>query len=291
MGIVAEQFAVRLRALRTEAFLTQEDLAKKAGISPGQIVRYEAGKNIPREAIQIALAEALGVSPLDFYTSDDTPVFVGNKQDSAMVAKRISERIHKFCRIHGNEPALLSTFASLDFDQWKRILKGEALPPANWVPIIAKSLGIRTLDLLGGVETEENKEDYIEIPFYYFPDDDQENQSPKLEIVRKKVLFPIKLVPLKKSKKYYIIRQTSDSMEPTFKIGDFVLVEHPVSNLLNDGLYVFKFGSHYLIKRVQVVPPGIANLTNDNPSYKDFQVEESGNTSPVGKVVLACKYF
>ena len=42
--------------------MSQTELATGAGIAPGQVSRYEQGKNIPRPHIQARLAQVLGVS-------------------------------------------------------------------------------------------------------------------------------------------------------------------------------------------------------------------------------------
>lgn len=53
-----------LRSLRKERSLTQEELAKAAGVKPQTIYKYEKGivKNIPFERIEV-LASALGITP------------------------------------------------------------------------------------------------------------------------------------------------------------------------------------------------------------------------------------
>ncbi|MCB2189874.1 MAG: helix-turn-helix domain-containing protein [Deltaproteobacteria bacterium] len=111
---------------------------------------------------------------------------------------------------------------------------------------------------------------------------------------RRTIQFPTEWVPSSKNKEYYLVKQLGDSMEPTIKVGDFVLVEGPASDLVRDGLYVIKAGDHYLIKRIQIIPPGVARFTNDNRNYNDFELVESNgldNVSIVGKVVWAGKYF
>src|SRR5262245_29930418 len=57
----AEWFAGRLRELRTEAGLTQEELAEKVGVKRDAIARWERGRREPRVSNVHALAEALGV--------------------------------------------------------------------------------------------------------------------------------------------------------------------------------------------------------------------------------------
>jgi transcriptional regulator with XRE-family HTH domain len=56
-------FPTRLRDARIAKGLSQSDLARMADIAPGQVNRYEAGKNQPRMHVVARLAGSLGVHP------------------------------------------------------------------------------------------------------------------------------------------------------------------------------------------------------------------------------------
>lgn len=55
-------FAVRLRACRLSAELTQEQLALRAGLHPSAISHFESGRRTPSLDNLIYLVQALGVS-------------------------------------------------------------------------------------------------------------------------------------------------------------------------------------------------------------------------------------
>lgn len=55
----------RLRTMREEHNLTQQELANKLGIAREQITRYEIGSKLPSLLIAIQLSDALGCS-LDY---------------------------------------------------------------------------------------------------------------------------------------------------------------------------------------------------------------------------------
>jgi transcriptional regulator with XRE-family HTH domain len=57
-----KQFAMRLKRLREQQGLTQEALAKKAGISRAYLARLEMGRHDPHLSRLRKLAKALGVS-------------------------------------------------------------------------------------------------------------------------------------------------------------------------------------------------------------------------------------
>jgi transcriptional regulator with XRE-family HTH domain len=63
------QKMTRLRELRDEAALSQEDLARKSGVSRGTIADLEAGKRPARPSTRRKLAEALGVQPAELSNS------------------------------------------------------------------------------------------------------------------------------------------------------------------------------------------------------------------------------
>ncbi len=54
-------FADKLRKLRDAAQLTQAELARRAGLHPMQISKYERGIDVPKFTTVCALANALGV--------------------------------------------------------------------------------------------------------------------------------------------------------------------------------------------------------------------------------------
>lgn len=58
-------FAAKLRGKRAEADITQDELAKRAGISQTSVCKYEDGGALPRADKLFALAEALGCTPND----------------------------------------------------------------------------------------------------------------------------------------------------------------------------------------------------------------------------------
>jgi transcriptional regulator with XRE-family HTH domain len=61
--IDAVKIGRRLRAERTKRFLTQAQLAQKAGISQKQLSKIENDEVEPRFSTILSLADALGVDP------------------------------------------------------------------------------------------------------------------------------------------------------------------------------------------------------------------------------------
>ncbi len=63
-------FALRLKALREAAGLTQSQLAERSGLHLGAVFKLEQGKREPSWATVQALCDALGVSSEEFRTRD-----------------------------------------------------------------------------------------------------------------------------------------------------------------------------------------------------------------------------
>ena len=59
-------FGEHIRSLRKRKGLSQRDLARLVGVSQAQISLHEKGKDLPRPAVRIRYALALGVTLEDF---------------------------------------------------------------------------------------------------------------------------------------------------------------------------------------------------------------------------------
>lgn len=68
--MLTEQFGARLKYWRTSRGLTQKQLAKAAGVSYIQIMRYEQGKRYPTLYTVEALLNALNVDIATFFGED-----------------------------------------------------------------------------------------------------------------------------------------------------------------------------------------------------------------------------
>lgn len=69
-----------------------------------------------------------------------------------------------------------------------------------------------------------------------------------------------------------IIDVTGDSMEPTIRDGDLLVVDTSVNEIRDNGIYCVVFGSMLLVKRVHVRLNGALQLISDNPIYPPEEV-------------------
>jgi Peptidase S24-like len=79
------------------------------------------------------------------------------------------------------------------------------------------------------------------------------------------------------------IRVEGDSMEPTLREGDEILVDRS-PRPLRDGIHVVRTGDALLVKRLVTGRPGLVTLVSDNPAYPAFELA-AGQLVVVGRVV------
>ena len=88
----------------------------------------------------------------------------------------------------------------------------------------------------------------------------------------------------------YLIHVEGESMEPTLRPGDVILVDHRAAGSLpRDGIYVLRMDDTLLVKRLQRLPGGVIEVTSDNPAYKPFSINTQTmaqeNMDIIGRVV------
>lgn len=82
-----------------------------------------------------------------------------------------------------------------------------------------------------------------------------------------------------------VIKVQGESMEPTLRDGDLVMIDRSKSDLNFDGLFVLRFGDSLQVKRVNRSPTrGHVEVISDNPAYgrRDWPVSE---LDPLGRVL------
>jgi len=87
-----------------------------------------------------------------------------------------------------------------------------------------------------------------------------------------------------------VVYVDGDSMEPTLRHGDLVLVDRSAQELRQDGIYVLMLDGHMTIKRLQRVAGRRVRVTSSNPAYEPFEVDDAWDDADhwiVGRVVWA----
>lgn len=77
-----------------------------------------------------------------------------------------------------------------------------------------------------------------------------------------------------------------DSMEPTLRSGDHVLVESAANQMRGDGIYVIGMRAGLAIKRIVFSPEGdVVGVMSDNPLYPSHEAVRRSNINLIGRVI------
>lgn len=72
---------------------------------------------------------------------------------------------------------------------------------------------------------------------------------------------------------FFMANVHGESMEPTLRSGDLILVYTADSKMQYDAIYAFRMSGGLLVKRVQHVPGGTVVLRSDNSAYTAVELD------------------
>ena len=72
----------------------------------------------------------------------------------------------------------------------------------------------------------------------------------------------------------YLIYVSGESIEPTLRPGDVILVDRRDTTVRRDGIYVLTMDNTLLVKRLQSLPGGKVRVMSDNPAYAPFDMDK-----------------
>lgn len=85
-----------------------------------------------------------------------------------------------------------------------------------------------------------------------------------------------------------LIRVSGDSMEPTLRAGDVILVDHRACRPDREGIYILRLDEMLLVKRVQALPGGVIKVSSDNAAFDSWTLKLADidtNVAIIGRVV------
>ncbi len=73
----------------------------------------------------------------------------------------------------------------------------------------------------------------------------------------------------------YLIHVDDESMEPTLRPRDTILLDRRVTKPDREGVYILNVEGVPLVKRLQILPGGVVRVVSDNPAYETFTIRLS----------------
>lgn len=118
------------------------------------------------------------------------------------------------------------------------------------------------------------------------------NNSVFLKLIEVNKLWVIRYCGSANMKSLNIIMIHGDSMAPTIKDGDFVIVDISVKKPYTDAMFAFLMDDDLFVKRFQRIGANY-KIISDNPLYPTLELSpaqlEEANFRVVGKIVTTCK--
>lgn len=133
-----------------------------------------------------------------------------------------------------------------------------------------------------------DNDEYIEVPVFDVSVSAGYGVEPiKDEDIQEMRLLSRSFLP-RKNGEYHILFVDGDSMTPTLKPQEPVLVDVSIKDIVSPGIYVLRINGGLFIKRVDLHPDGTVMVTSDNKAYKDFMIRMGENIKldVLGKAVL-----
>lgn len=92
-----------------------------------------------------------------------------------------------------------------------------------------------------------------------------------------------------------LIRVSGDSMEPTLRAGDVILVDRRAQQPDREGIYILRMDDMLLVKRLQALPGGVLQVSSDNAAFATWTLKvadlEANAVHIIGRVVWAGRRF
>ncbi|KAA0017125.1 helix-turn-helix domain-containing protein [Salinicola corii] len=85
----------------------------------------------------------------------------------------------------------------------------------------------------------------------------------------------LRAIGVEPTKHLRIINVRGDSMLGTLNDGDLAIVDLAVTEMQDDGVYIFQLDGYVHIKRLQHVPSKRIRVISDNPLYESYDIDET----------------
>ena len=176
--------------------------------------------------------------------------------------------------------------------QW---LNGQATPTVEQLLALAQHFGVDLHQLLTGLDDHDEADETVEIsllpPEHARGIDILETYRSKrtpMQHARLARSLLFQHCPKADAKNLFLVTCYGDSMEPTFKEGDSVIIDVSEQQIKGDALYVIKMGPGIYLKRIQVLLGEKCLIISDNSLYQNFEAPRD-EIEVLGRVVISLR--
>lgn len=249
----------RLKFARRQAQLTQSELAERAGIKQASISEIERGLSRTSGHL-VKIAQICGVDPLWLAEGEGQ---IGGVQDEAVIAATKMSAADMVRQMLEKKGAALSEQAR------KRLLEvaeetdsfpesANPIEASNRHPI-GDEVRIAHYDVRGAMGGGQVTHDYPEM----------------LRDVRVSLRHLRELgLDFKEPHHLKLVTGWGQSMAPTIKDRDPLIVDVNIREFVGDGVYFISWCGHEYIKRLQVADDEHFEMISDNPKHKDRMIRK-----------------
>jgi len=217
---------------------------------------------------------------------------------------KLSDRIIYSRKIKGFKQKELANILKVSLPTMNHYESGKRAPNSELLSQIVKTLGCDPGWLLIGERQAEKKEvlpnepitssalnDFVLVPRYKIESSAGVGSVIHSELIVDHLAFKASWVSKELGtdpKNLLLIHSIGDSMEPTFRSGDLLLVDRNKARMKGDGIYLINFDDGLIVKRLEWMMDGTVVIRGDNTSVSREQkltVIEMEKLNLLGRVV------
>lgn len=188
----------------------------------------------------------------------------------------------------------LAQLAGTTASQINKLEKRQRRLTEDWLVKLSQALQCNPEDLLDGTrkhlpERLERTAEHVFLPECTLSAIDQDGPAAGIGHFKDHTVFRVDWLKTLSSDSYeklmvYVVED--DSMEPTLRSGDHILVEPVGDHMRGDGIYVIKMRSGLAIKRIVFSPGGeTIDLLSDNAVYPNHAGVARSDVGLIGRVI------
>lgn len=174
--------------------------------------------------------------------------------------------------------------------------RGQKKPGADLIFALKREYGFQIEDGPTPSErTESSDKDYIHIPLYDVRAAAGDGSYVDTEDKKDLLIFRRWFIEEElrgKAENFSLIFVDGESMIPTLRPGEIIMVDHRDRAFQRDGVYIIQMDGTLIVKTVRNLPDNQAEIISDNPAYGKFSInkkEPPPDFRVVGRVVWTGK--